>query len=59
MNSHVESALTKSKEEQTIIAGKLKDNKTQLSAKEAVATVKNSKKQKTMWSRMLKSNIKK
>ncbi|MEC5230014.1 phage tail tape measure protein [Bacillus inaquosorum] len=46
MNSHVESALTKSKEEQTIIAGKLKDNKTQLSAKEAAATVKNSKKAK-------------
>ena len=46
MNKNVETALSKSAEEQKVIAGKLKDRKGELSAKEAAATVKKSKEAK-------------
>ncbi|WP_178930380.1 phage tail tape measure protein [Bacillus altitudinis] len=43
MNKDIETALTKSKDEQTLISKKLKAESSNLSAKQAAATVKNSK----------------
>ncbi|WP_324657329.1 phage tail tape measure protein [Bacillus altitudinis] len=43
MNKEIETALTKSKDEQTLISKKLKAETSNLSAKQAAATVKNSK----------------
>ncbi|MGX9290999.1 phage tail tape measure protein [Bacillus sp. A015] len=43
MNKEIETALSKSKDEQTLISKKLKEESSNLSAKQAAATVKNSK----------------